>query len=629
VRAPCARGGVALGVAVLLVLAAREGRAQFFSPGPLAKPHAALEGQGLDKCAKCHDQGAAHFAPRCLACHTELGPEIKQRDGLHGRMTEAARAECQSCHPDHRGREFSMISFGGSLKGFDHRQTGWALRGAHAAARCDGCHQARQLVDPGIKKMLAEQRGRTTYLGLSKRCDSCHFDEHRGQLGKECQTCHGEAALYWKAALGALDHQKTDFPLRGKHQKVACAACHPNVEDRGAFKQIFPPPRDVTFMKMKPIAHGSCESCHADPHKGSFGPNCASCHTEDGWNIILSARDLGPSFHERTRFPLRGAHATVGCKSCHGPFGRHAAVFRGLAFGKCADCHQDAHEAQLAPRGGGKARDCNACHDETAFSPPQYELEAHAKTSFPLEGGHRTTPCRDCHPIDKSLEARVPEWARTSLAKQHRPLVLSFAVLRPKIAAQTCSECHQDPHQGQLDAEIKRDDCRGCHTVRAWTDLTPFDHATDSRFPLDGAHRQAACASCHRVESIRAGAPAVVRWRPLPVACGGCHRDAHQGQFLAGTLPSDGAARPAEDCDVCHRTESFKQSQFRHDDARFTSYALKGKHATLPCADCHRTVALGAGDGRTLNVVRYRPLPRACEACHVDFHHGDFRGLEP
>jgi hypothetical protein len=27
--------------------------------------------------------------------------------------------------------------------------------------------------------------------------------------------------------------------------------------------------------------------------------------------------------------------------------------------------------------------------------------------------------------------------------------------------------------------------------------------------------------------------------------------------------------------------------------------------------------------------VRYRPLPRDCEGCHADFHHGGFRGFEP
>jgi hypothetical protein len=620
-------------VGVLLVsgFSARQVRAQFFSPGPLAKAHASLDTKGLSQCGSCHDQGETRFAGRCLACHTELGPELNQGEGLHGHMAAEVLNQCQSCHPDHRGRDFSMITFGGSVKGFDHKRTGWPLRGHHAQTSCESCHTSHQLVEPSIVKMLAAQPGRTTFLGLAKRCDSCHFDEHRGQLGKDCQKCHGDTALFWKTALGAFDHQKTDFPLRGKHKPVPCADCHPTVEDRASFKQIFPPPRDPKFMQMKPIAHGTCESCHKDPHRGSFGPSCASCHTEDGWSVILPAHDISSGFHDRTRFPLRGAHASVACKTCHGPFGHQAAVFRGLPFARCSDCHQDAHVGQLAALPGRTAADCAACHDETAFAPPRYELEAHAKTRFPLEGGHAVTPCRDCHPIDKSLASRVPTEITVKLAKQHRPLTLSLAVLRPKIGPQTCSRCHKDPHEGQFDAEIKTEDCGGCHTVKSFADLSPFHHDTDGRFPLTGAHRTAACASCHRAEQVRAGEAPVVRWKPLPLACGGCHRDEHQGQFLASTRPSDGVARPAEACDFCHQTTTFKQSGFKHDDVRFTSYALQGKHARLPCGDCHRAVTLAVQNETTgtIQTVRYRPLPRDCEACHVDFHHGDFKGFEP
>ena len=625
-------GGLAMAVMLVLTLGLdRQVQAQFFSPGPLARPHAALDNKGLKQCDSCHEQGESRFAGRCLACHTELGAELKQRDGLHGQMAAAVLNQCQSCHPDHRGRDFSLISFGGSVKGFDHKRTGWPLRGHHAQTSCESCHASHQLADQSIVRMLAAQPARTTYLGLVKRCDSCHFDEHRGQLGKDCQKCHGDNALFWKTALGAFDHQQTDFPLRGKHKPVPCAGCHATVEDRASFRQIFPPPRNPTFMQMKPVAHTTCENCHRDPHKGSFGSSCAGCHTEEGWNVILPARDLAPSFHDRTRFPLRGAHASVGCKSCHGPFGHQAAVFRGLPFAKCSDCHQDAHLGQLAALPGHPAADCAACHDESAFAPPRYELETHAKTRFPLEGGHAVAACRSCHPIDKSLASRVPDEVSAKLAKQHRPLVLSLAVLRPnlgKLGAEACSRCHKDPHEGQLDAEIKTDDCGGCHTVKSFADLTSFHHDTDSRFPLTGAHRRAPCASCHRVEQVREGEAPVVRWKPLPLSCGGCHRDEHQGQFLASTLPSDGVARGPEGCDFCHQTTTFKQSGFRHDEARFTSYPLQGKHAQLPCGDCHRAMTLTSEAG-TLQTVRYRPLPRACQECHVDFHHGDFKGFEP
>lgn len=623
-------GGRAIGVLLLLMLGlGHNARAQFFSPGPLAKSHATLDTKGLNQCGACHDEGESRFASRCLACHTELGPEIKKRDGLHGRMAPAVLNQCQSCHPDHRGRDFSLISFGGSVKGFDHKRTGWPLRGLHAQTSCQSCHAIHQLVDQTVVQMLAAQPGRTTFLGLAKRCDSCHFDEHRGQLGKDCQKCHGDTALFWKTTLGAFDHQQTAFPLRGKHKPVPCAGCHATVEDRASGKQSFPSPPSPKFMQMKPVAHGTCESCHKDPHKGSFGPNCASCHTEDGWNVILPARDLAPGFHDRTRFPLRGAHTSVACKSCHGPFGHQPAIFRGLTFARCSDCHQDAHVGQLAALPGRPAADCAACHDETAFTPPRYELETHAKTRFPLEGGHAVTPCRDCHPNDKSLLAHLPDEVRAKLARQHRPVVVSLAVLRPKIAAEACSRCHKDPHEGQFDAEIKKDDCGGCHTVKSFADMTAFQHDRDSRFPLSGAHRRAPCGSCHRVEQVRAGeAPVVIRWKPLPISCGGCHRDEHQGQFLASTLPSDGLARRSEECDFCHQTTTFKQTGFRHDGARFTSYALLGKHARLPCGDCHRAVTLAA-EGRSIQTVRYRPLPRACEGCHLDFHHGDFKGFEP
>jgi len=106
--------------------------------------------------------------------------------------------------------------------------------------------------------------------------------------------------------------------------------------------------------------------------------------------------------------------------------------------------------------------------------------------------------------------------------------------------------------------------------------------------------------------------------------CGSCHDDVHQGQFLAGSPTT--ATTPARDCEACHRTEGFKKDLlFDHGDARFTTFALEGKHAKVPCAGCHREVTLSQG-GR---VVRYRPLPRTCEGCHTDFHHGEFKGFEP
>jgi hypothetical protein len=83
--------------------------------------------------------------------------------------------------------------------------------------------------------------------------------------------------------------------------------------------------------------------------------------------------------------------------------------------------------------------------------------------------------------------------------------------------------------------------------------------------------------------------------------------------------------RPARSCDACHRTTRFKDAIFEHNNPTFTSYPLEGRHATVACGKCHPTVKVA----REVETVRYRPMPHFCEECHVDFHHGEFRGFEP
>ena len=114
----------------------------------------------------------------------------------------------------------------------------------------------------------------------------------------------------------------------------------------------------------------------------------------------------------------------------------------------------------------------------------------------------------------------------------------------------------------------------------------------------------------------------------MDLTCASCHTDYHQGQFLASSVSERskrGARDPARGCDLCHRTTRFKDSTFAHNDAAFSSYPLDGRHERVACAKCHPTVRVAEG----VETVRYRPLPRLCEACHADFHHGEFRGFEP
>jgi hypothetical protein len=600
-------------LALGLLLVASAARAQFFSPGPLAQPHASLE--GLSSCAKCHQERKGLSAGLCLACHQELAGRVAAGSGFHGRLAAPRRAECQSCHPDHRGRAFSMVDWQGPRERFDHRSTGWPLAGAHARTKCNDCHQRPLLADAVIRRMLDEQPGRVTMLGLSTRCDSCHFDEHRGQLGRDCQKCHGETA--WKP-VPRFNHQSTAYPLLGKHKEVACARCHPGQQDERTPASAFPRPRAMEFLQMKPIEHRSCASCHDDPHQGSLGPACASCHSEAAWNVILTSGNRNSAFHEKTRYPLRGGHIGVPCRSCHGPFPGQAARFRGLPFAACTDCHQDAHLGQLRARGS----DCGACHTVNGFLPPRYEAEQHASTPFPLAGAHQAASCRGCHPVERALAARVSPAVHRLLRLERRPERFSLVVMQPRRTPQGCAGCHADVHRGQFPAPQGHDACARCHQTTSFTALT-FDHDRDSRFPLTGKHASTPCAGCHPVE--RRGGQAVVRYKGVETACAGCHADQHLGQFTTVLASVAAGPRKPRQCDFCHQTRTFKETLFTHDDGRFTDYRLEGKHTRVECAGCHQKVRLGP----EVETVRYRPLRRECESCHADQHHGEFQGFEP
>ncbi len=595
-----------------LALWALPASAQLFSPGDLAKGHARLE--GLKNCTRCHSAGEKLSAANCLGCHTELAPRIERGVGFHGRLGEEQKRTCEECHHEHQGRDFALIDFGPSGRnGFAHAKTGWPLEGKHRPLACNACHQPRLIEDGPLRELLATHPGRSTLLGAPSACSGCHFDEHRGQLAGACQTCHD--ARGFKAAPG-FDHDRTRYPLEGKHEKVACGGCHAKETDAATPANAFPAPVSETFLRFKPVEHRACISCHDDPHEGRFPGTCESCHTVQGWRQIRAggAKD-DRAFHDETRYPLEGAHRDVQCRSCHGPFPGRPAVFKGLPFKGCTSCHADAHLGQLLQGTRSAAvAPCESCHAVAGFLPARFGPEQHAKTDYPLEGSHLAVACSACHPEDAQLRSRVAASLAQRLKAWRRPLRISLARFELGRKADRCEGCHEDPHGGQFEA--KEPGCVACHSEAAFSKLR-FDHDRDSRFPLTGAHASAACASCHTPSTGRGKdatlAKGAVRYRPLPVTCQGCHEDPHAGQL-------SGAKRA---CDSCHDTGRFAPaSGFDHARTRF---ALEGKHAVTACNACHPAVPVEGGPA----IRRYRPLPLTCEGCHADFHKGELQGLAP
>jgi hypothetical protein len=595
-----ARAGRALGLT--LALLASSAFADIFSPGELAKPHEAFE--GLANCTLCHPAGKQLSQESCLNCHTELKPEIGKGRGFHGRIATADR-NCEKCHHEHQGRDLKLTNWGtGGQKGFNHARTGWPLTGAHVPLECNKCHEKRRISQPPILAFVEKHPAQETFLGLPTPCVACHFDEHRDQVGQECQSCHTTKA--WKPA-PQFDHNKTDYPLTGKHRQVACEKCHVKVRDNDTPKSTFPAPVSETFLKYAPLEFKACTACHKDVHEGRFGPRCATCHSTDGWRVIRNPSEER-AFHDKTRFPLKGEHLDVDCKACHGPFPGQPAKFKGLEHDDCADCHPDAHEGQLKSPGKPKGPDCEKCHSVDGFLPVRFTLAQHQKTRYPLEGAHQTVACSSCHPKAPTLVEKVPLVIRLDLKRKKRPELFSFAAIDFSGALDKCDSCHGDVHQGQL----KDKPCAKCHQNASFTKLS-FDHNTDSKYPLTGKHAQVGCDKCHAPE--KKGGP--VKYRGLDKTCAGCHPDVHVSQFVV---------QGKTDCERCHSTKAFKPVEnFKHEPP-FTDYLLEGKHATVACEACHKKVEVKAG---APPAQRFKPLPRECEACHSDFHNGAFKGFEP
>lgn len=297
------------------------------------------------------------------------------------------------------------------------------------------------------------------------------MDPHKGKLEK-CETCHQSSN--WRTTR-TFDHDKTKFKIEGAHKDVRCGTCHVG--------EIY---KDLDR---------TCVSCHRiqDVHNTRYGVKCENCHDQAKWKNAKYD-------HDKTKFPLRNAHAKVKCDTCH-----PGHVYDDKLEIGCVSCHQqqDPHTGQLGAK-------CEQCHNDAEWKKIRFD---HNLTRFPLVGAHAPVKCTACH--------------------------LSFHYKDTPIA---CEGCHKDSrHQGRLGASAK---CSTCHSPMGWA-RWEYDHAKQANFPLTGAHRKLICEACHAV----ANPPSL----KLPNVCEKCHKDFHQGRL--GAVPK---------CGSCHDTERWTKGRYDH-----------------------------------------------------------------
>jgi hypothetical protein len=569
------------------------------SPGPLARPHEELE--GTLKCTRCHGGGKDAMPAQCTSCHRDIAWLAERGRGYHGAASTKG-TPCAACHPDHAGAAFDLIKWpDGSPQRFDHRRAGWTLEQSHRTLECADCHAEKNRVSPSAR--LAAGPAPDRWTGLERDCVSCHTDPHRAALGTECTKCHD--AGKWKVTPG-FSHDSTAYPLTGRHVKVTCAKCHET--ERLTARRSKGSPTPV----YKPVPHASCADCHADPHNGRLGPGCSGCHTTRGFHTI----EKDHFDHDRTRFPLKGAHATVRCSSCHRDFSTPALKRPG--FASCQACHADPHggSATLA----GKPVDCGQCHSVTAFTPAVYTVAQHRNTRYPLEGKHQSVACASCH-REETNPALAARWGKARV------------IIRPSFAR--CTDCHGDDHGGQLASRPDGGDCAACHRVAGWKPSL-FDRTAHARLklPLEGRHAEIGCRACHGSE--RKGLPPIATtglgkarflFRVTQTDCAACHVDPHLGRFAKGEVGGKMLA-----CTACHDARAFRPSTVDVAAHQGYGFPLEGAHRAIPCVACHaemkapraRTSTLIAA-GVKLPELRFQ-ASRVCADCHRTPHGNQFAG---
>ena len=571
---PLSRALPRLLILLSLLLLSCLSRAQI-SPGPLSRAHQSLS--GATQCTSCHKLGAGAASFKCLECHADIASRIAAKRGLHASFgsISASQKECAGCHSEHNGENFALIRWNPAPVAFDHSKTGYVLEGKHAGLACARCHTAAHIAP--AERVISIKDLNRTYLGVSRACVTCHVDKHQGRLGQNCQQCHGFND--WKSLsvpLTQFDHSRTRYPLTGLHQQVACQKCHlPGAEGK---------PKYVGLM------FSTCSSCHADPHHGTFAGSCQSCHNTGGWKRVSAAAVSERFDHAKTKFPLLGKHAAVRCDQCHagGDFRKP------VAFQKCSDCHQDAHQGQFVKR--ADKGECSSCHNVNGFKPALFGVKEHAATAYPLQGKHASVRCGQCH---------VPA-GRSTVYK------LKFA---------NCTDCHKDEHQGQFARAPYFNQCQQCHDLNGYRPSTfTLARHQQTRFRLSGGHVATTCNQCHqaKAEFTRTGGlkPAVM-YRFEDRSCTVCHQDPHQGQFRERMLRV-GAGGKALGCQACHSTESW--SDLQKFDHTATKFPLLGAHRAVACMDCHKPPNLET----RLRNVDFRAAPTRCEQCHQDIHGGQF-----
>lgn len=333
-----------------------------------------------------------------------------------------------------------------------------------------------------------------------------------------CSTCHSSKGWMIDKEIYSFDHSKTKLPLVGQHKVVECKLCH----------------QSLVFSEAKT----ECNKCHTDVHQSTVGEDCSRCHTPSSW-LVNNIADI----HQRSRFPLLGAHRTADCYDCH----KSESLARYDVLGvNCIDCHRPDYQATINPKHAeaGFSEDCSTCHPVNSF---QWAGAGFNHNFFALVQGHSAPKCDECHTTGRYSDA-----------------------------SPVCNTCHLADYNASVNPDHKASNfpltCENCHTLSPGWKPASFDH---SRFPLTLGHSGPACADCHKGGN----------YTSTPTDCYACHATDYNNT----TNPKHQTLGFSVTCTQCHTTNpDWKPASYaQHDTKSFPIYSGKHRGEWNSCAECH------------------------------------------
>lgn len=409
-----------------------------------------------------------HTKLNCSDCHkTDFISDEKIKK--HKNTFMGLRQTCNACHTD-----FHQSTLGGNCEKchttesfrpapkFNHTNTNFALTGAHSKVECAKCHT----IETKNGKKFQNFKG----IAFSS-CNPCHEDFHKGKFGNKCSSCHVTESFKTIKNIDNFDHNKTNYPLAGKHTEVKCLDCH-----KGG-------------LNVKPKFE-KCISCHSDYHKGDFVKNnlqtdCSACHDVGGFTFTSFTIER----HAKSNFKLEGSHLAIPCQSCHQKNEKWKFKIDDV---RCIACHKNVHGSSISKK-MMKDDNCELCHSTENWSSVNFD---HKQTRFELLGAHKKQDCKKCH-TSKNLDTGIK---------------ISFST------KSECLVCHKDIHVGQF-TKNGIVDCERCHHFDNWKP-DRFDHNKTS-FLLEGAHLKQPCYKCHKQVVDEKGK--YIKYKFGEVKCALCH----------------------------------------------------------------------------------------------------------